>query len=297
MSDVLVVGMAAVDFIFEVDSMPHKAEKYVATNAKIVGGGGAANAACAIAALGGSAMLSARVGNDMVGRLIVDDLLNRGVDCSIIDVSDHGISSYSSVLIDAQGERQIVNYRGKGLSDDVSSIEHASPGAVLADTRWKAGAIAAMQLAANKNIPGVLDAEAPLDSEMLQLSSHIAFSRQGLESLGGDITHIAGIEEALRNVQDTYNGWVAMTDGSNGVYSLNRGQLVHQAAASVDVVDTLGAGDVWHGAFTYRLACGGDEKSAVDFANAAASLKCTKAGGGRVSPTASEVERFLSSIR
>lgn len=294
MPDVLVVGMAVVDFLFEVDSMPDKAEKYVASNAQIVGGGGAANAACAIAALGGSALLSARVGNDMVGTLILDDLQARGVDCSIVEVSDHGISSYSSVLIDAEGERQIVNYRGRGLSDDVSEIERATPKAVLADTRWKAGAITAMQLAKKKNIPGVLDAEAPLDPEILKLSSHIAFSRQGLESLAGDLSHGAGIEAALRQVQDTYSGWVAMTDGANGVYSLHKGQLLHQVAATVDVVDTLGAGDVWHGAFTYRLACGSDERSAVEFASAAASLKCTKPGGGRVSLTASEVERFLS---
>ena len=70
MPKVLVVGMAVVDFLFEVDSMPDSAEKYAASGASIIGGGGAANAACAIARLGGDAMLAARIGADMIGQLL-----------------------------------------------------------------------------------------------------------------------------------------------------------------------------------------------------------------------------------
>ena len=87
MMNVLVVGMTVVDFVFEVDSMPTAAEKYVASQASVVGGGGAANAAVAIANLGGRAMLSGRIGEDMVGDLIVNDLQSRNVDCSLLQLS------------------------------------------------------------------------------------------------------------------------------------------------------------------------------------------------------------------
>jgi len=293
MPKVLVVGMAVVDFIFEVDSMPHSAEKYAAGGASIVGGGGAANAACAIAKLGGNAMLAARVGADMIGQLIVEDLENYSVDCSLINTSEEGRSSYSSVLIDKNGERQIVNYRGACLSDNVDLIEQSKPDAVLADTRWKAGAEAALRLASKNNLAGVLDAEAPLDTDLLQLASHIAFSRQGLQSIAGELNSHSSIESALRDVEKKYSGWVAVTDGGAGVFSLNDGQFVHHPTSVVEVVDTLGAGDVWHGAFAYALACGHNETLAVEFANATATLKCGKAGGGRACPALAEVERFV----
>jgi len=293
MTKVLVVGMAVIDFIFEVESMPDSAEKYAASGASIIGGGGAANAACAIARLGGDAMLAARIGADMIGQLIVEDLEKYSVDCSLINTSEEGRSSYSSVLVDSNGERQIVNYRGAGLSDNVDLIEQSKPDAVLADNRWKAGAKAAMRLASNNKLAGVLDAEAPVDTDLLQLASHIAFSRQGLQSIAGELNCYSAIESALRDIEKKYSGWIAMTDGGAGVFSLNDGQFVHHPASVIEVVDTLGAGDVWHGAFTYALASGHNETIAVEFANATATLKCGKAGGGRACPDLAEVERFV----
>jgi len=293
MTSILVVGMATVDFLFDVDAMPVKAEKFIARDAQIVGGGGAANAACAIAKLGGNAMLAARVGEDMIGKIIVEELKQNSVDCSLLVSVDTARSSFSSVLLDTHGERQIVNYRGCDLSDDVSAIYAADPAAVLADTRWTDGTIAAMKLAREKNIPGVLDAEAPCDPEAMALASHIAFSRQGLESLAGSLRNVSDIEAALRKVAKSYPVWLAMTDGENGVYMLSSVGFLHQPAAKVVVLDTLGAGDVWHGAFTYWLGCGNSENESVRFANAAATLKCSRPGGGRSCPEFAEVMALL----
>jgi len=293
MTSILVVGMATVDFLFDVDAMPVKAEKFIARDAQIVGGGGAANAACAIAKLGGNAMLAARVGEDMIGKIIVEELKQNSVDCSLLVSVDTARSSFSSVLLDTHGERQIVNYRGCDLSDDVSAIYAADPAAVLADTRWTDGTIAAMKLAREKNIPGVLDAEAPCDPEAMALASHIAFSRQGLESLAGSLRNVSDIEAALRKVAKSYPVWLAMTDGEYGVYMLSSVGFLHQPAAKVVVLDTLGAGDVWHGAFTYWLGCGNSENESVRFANAAATLKCSRPGGGRSCPEFAEVMALL----
>lgn len=292
MPSVLLVGMAVIDFLFEVESIPRASEKYIAHAADIVGGG-AANAACAIAKLGGHAVLAARVGDDFIGNRILEDLRHHSVDCSLIKVTRGARSSYSSVLLDKSGERQIVNYRGSGLSDDVSDIESVGPAAVLADTRWAVGTLAAFKVAKNSNIPAVLDAESPIDPVMLELASHIAFSRQGLESLVGAIRSTDELKSGLRKVAEKYTAWLAVTDGANGVFSINRGELFHHAAIPVKVVDTLGAGDVWHGAFTYRLACGYDENESVMFANVAAALKCARPGGGRVCPDSEEVQSCI----
>ena len=61
----------------------------------------------------------------------------------------------------------------------------------------------------------------------------------------------------------------------------------------VEVLDTLGAGDIWHGAFSLGLAEGQDEIDAARFANAVAALKCTRLGGRAGSPTRSEVTTFM----
>lgn len=301
MKRVLVVGMAVIDFVFEVDTMPDRAEKYIASEASVVGGGGAANAAVAIANLGGTAMLAGRIGRDTIGDLILADLQARNVDCSLLQRTADARSSYSSVLIDAAGERLIVNYRGGGLLDDATAISQLQqtksqrPAAVLADTRWHNGVVAAMQLASALGVPGILDAEPPLDPELLKLASHIAFSREGLVSLTSD----NDLPRSLLQVQSRYNSWLCVTDGANGVYHLANGEVQHVPAPEVSVVDTLGAGDVWHGAFAYALAeqpppTSQSLSAAIQFANAAAAITCSRAGGGRVSPTRAEVDAFIA---
>ncbi len=283
------VGLAVVDFLFEVDSLPRLAEKYIASNAGMVGGGGAANAAVAISNLGGHARLAARVGDDLFGKLIIEQLHEQGVDCSLVQQSPAARSSFSSVLINNNGERQIVNYRGSHLSDDVSVLESLQVDAVFSDTRWSAGTIAALQLAVKSNVPAVIDVEAPVNLEALKLATHCAFSMQGLTALTG----LENPREALPAARPHCSGFICVTDGEQGVYYLQGKKVRHVPAYTIKAVDTLGAGDVWHAAFCYALAEKQTEPEAMRFANAAAALKCMHKGGGRASPDLSKVQQFI----
>ena len=125
MARVLVIGVAVVDFVFQMDALPTEARKYRANHADIVGGGCAANAAVAITRLDGDALLGARLGADPLGNLILSDLRAEGVDTDLVQQTSDARSSFSSVYIDAKGERQIVNLRGENLSTDVGWIETA----------------------------------------------------------------------------------------------------------------------------------------------------------------------------
>ncbi len=284
MARVLCVGIAVVDFVFRLDALSDKPEKMRASDAEIVVGGCAANAAIAVSRLGGKAMLAARLGDDQIGDLIVSGLEAEGVDCTLVDRASGGRSAFSSVYVDATGERQIVNFRGAGLSDGAGAIPGAPDiDAVLADTRWTSGNRAALDLARSRRIPGVLDAEAPIDPGLLDAASHVAFSRQGLASIAE-----GSPADAIGRV--ALDGWACVTDGAEGVTIRGGG---HVPAMRVDVRDTLGAGDVWHGAFALRLAEGADEEDAVRFACAAAALKCTRFGGGKGCPDRAETEHFL----
>ena len=290
MASVFITGMAVVDFVFSVDEMPKQAEKYRADNAVVVGGGCAANAAVAIARLGGQATLATRLGSDQLGDLIVADLEKENVQTQFIRRIEGGRSSFSSVYVDKVGERQIMNFRGADLGNDAGWLKNApKTGAFLADSRWVEGAVKSMELARQQNVPGIVDAEDPVDPEILKLASHVAFSRQGLTGLTGE----EELAKALIDVDRQIPGWVCVTDGSHGVYSVNAGQIEHFPAYPVSVKDTLAAGDIWHGAFALSLAEGATESDAIKFASAAAALKCTKRGGREGCPDRPTTEQFL----
>ncbi|MEM9013180.1 MAG: PfkB family carbohydrate kinase [Pseudomonadota bacterium] len=290
MPTILVCGSAVLDFVFRMDRMPERAEKYRAEAAEIVGGGCAANAAVAIAHLGGTAHLIGRRGEDVVGRMITADLKMEGVDTRLFRAFPGGRSAFSSIYLDAAGERQIMAFRGSGLPSDAAWIAEAPvAAAALTDTRWPEGAAALMALARARSIPAVLDGEAGDDADpALEAASHIVFSRQGLRAYAGTDDIGAGLIAARAR----YGGWVAVTDGGAGVFYLADG-VQHVPAFPVEAVDTLGAGDVWHGAFTLALAEGRDEGQAIRFASATAALKCTRPGGRLGTPKRAEVEAFL----
>ncbi|OUS08455.1 hypothetical protein A9Q96_03145 [Rhodobacterales bacterium 52_120_T64] len=290
MANVLITGMAVVDFVFLVDEMPTLPEKYRANDAAIVGGGCAANASVAIARLGGHAALATRLGSDQLGDLIVADLINENVDLQFVQRIEGGRSAFSSIYIDKSGERQIMNFRGTGFGDDAEWLQCAPKSdAYLTDSRWVSGAIETMKLAQLHNVPGIVDAEHPVDPELLKIASHVAFSLQGLIGLTGE----GDVAKALHKVNDEFPCWVCVTDGANGVYSINAGQLEHFPAYTVTIKDTLAAGDIWHGAFALSLAEGKSEGDAIKFASAAAALKCTVHGGREGCPDRSTTEQFL----
>ena len=290
MARVLVIGVAVVDFVFQMDTLPSEARKYRATEADIVGGGCAANAAVAVARLGGDALLGTRLGADPLGELILSDLREEGVDTRLVQQTSGARSSFSSVYVDAMGERQIMNYRGADLSTETGWIENApNIDAVLADTRWTAGAISALNLARQRGVPGIVDAEAPMDNSVLSAASHVAFSRDGLMSFAPN----TDLQSALRIAAGKLDAWVCVTDGENGVLFAGHECIEHVPAFSVDVKDTLGAGDIWHGAFALALSEGRDAPYAIRFANAAAAIKCTRFGGRNGTPTRAELDRFL----
>lgn len=288
MARIYVLGMAVMDFVFDVPAFPDQAQKYRATNAVLVGGGCAANGAYAVAKLGGDAVLAARFGDDQVADLILSDLTASGVDVTRCHKANGGQSSFSSVLVDATGERQIVNFRGSGLTEETSWIAPDAD-AVLVDNRWPAGAATALAWAKSKGVPGVVDAEAPVDQSSIQDASHVAFSMQGLSAFTGSNETEVGLKIAATKL----DAQVCVTDGERGCFWLSDGAVAHVPAYPVNVRDTLAAGDIWHGAFALRLAEHADMVSAISFANATAALKCTVFGGRAGCPDRSRVEAFM----
>jgi sulfofructose kinase len=163
--------------------------------------------------------------------------------------------------------------------------------AVLGDTRWQAGSAHMFRLARAAGVPAILDGDrAPREHpELLELATHVAFSTQGLRDLTGSDDPHAGLE-ALPPA----GSWSAVTNGAGGVFFREASAIAHEPAFAVEAVDTLGAGDIWHGALALALAEGQGEREAIRFASAAAAIKCTRFGGRDGAPRRAEVEAFLA---
>ena len=296
MALVLCVGHAVQDFVFAVPRLPDRGEKYRATGFETVGGGPAATAAVAIAKLGGRPRLAARVGDDAIAGVVVDELARYGVDCALVRRFGGCATSLSAVMVDAAGERMIVNHLDPRLpreADWLPDPAELGVAAVLGDVRWPEGSAVALARAKAAAIPAVLDADRPIpaDGALLRTATHVAFSADGLADYAAE----ADPARALERVGPTLDAWSCVTAGADGVYAWDprRRRLDHQPAFRVEVVDTLGAGDVWHGAFALALAEGRAEPEAVRFAQAAAALKVQRFGGGTGAPTRADLEAFL----
>ncbi len=289
------VGITVMDRIYYVEGLPTEGGKYVAKRYTEVGGGPAATAAVAAAKLGAQVDFIGRVGDDDTGNSLLAELESLGVNTRYTRRYHDAKSSQSAIMVDAQGERIIVNFPSPDLLPDadwLNEIDFSQWDVVLADVRWHDGAKRAFTLARQQGVMTILDGDVtPQDiSELVALSDHAAFSEPGLMRLTG----MKDRDAALKQAQTLTNGHVYVTRGSEGCDWIQDGLLQHQPGFTVDVVDTTGAGDVFHGALAFSLASGTSMTDAVRFASGVAALKCTRPGGRAGIPDCDQTRSFLS---
>lgn len=296
---VVCAGMGVYDYVFRLEDFPRPGEKKRAREFTAVVGGGAANAAVAIARLGGrprfAAPLGGPAGIDAAGDRILRDLAANGVDCSGA-VRLAGVSSpISAILIDASGERMIANYRADRLTEiRVSDPDALVAGAdaLLVDNRFSEFVLPICQAARARGIIVVLDGDRSTreDDPLFAAASHIVFAADGLRATTG----CDDLGDGLRRIAAVTSAFVGVTDGPRGALWLERGAVRHMPAFPVAAIDTLAAGDVFHGAFALSLAEGQTEVDAFRFAAVSAAIKCTRFGGSEGAPKRAEVIEFLA---
>ena len=289
------VGITVLDRILRVKALPKSGGKFVASDYFEIGGGPAATAAVAISRLGMPVEFIGRVGTDDVAEAMFREFDHYGVGRDHVHRIERAASSFSAILVDDEGERMIINYQAKDLLRDpdwLKEINFAQFDTILCDVRWIEGAKHALEQAKALGIPSVLDADTTHGDigDLVALADHVAFSEPGLSNF----TQVETLLDGLHVAQTKTGGKVYVTAGSQGCYWLENGDLNHQAGFKVDVVDTTGAGDVFHGAFAFALAKGMDTASTVAFASAAAALKCTRIGGREGIPDHDVVQAFLA---
>lgn len=293
---ILCAGITTFDNIFRVDEIPTHGTKIRATGLVRTIGGMSANAAIAVARLGGQASLWTRIGDDQEGARVRDDLREEGVDTRHVASLPGAATPVAAILIDAAGERLACPYFDPALGDDATWLPLARIGdydLVMADVRWPTVAAAVLGAARAAGVPTLLDADiAPPDTlrDLAERADYPVFSRAAVQCLG----HTGDIAAAAASLAAQLPGTVGVTDGAAGCVVVTADGPVHVPAFTVTATDTLAAGDVFHGAFALAVAEGRSVTAAARFANIAAALKCRHFGGIQGAPRRAEVDAVLA---
>ena len=310
--DVVAQGLVVWDEMVWVTNLPGREGAAVALRQDADGGGMAANFSVALARLGAKAGLIAALGDDPVGRRIRDRLQQEGVDTSRLYIRPDTGSTYAIVYIDPQATRTGVLYNlDTILSLRCREIEMhgdylACARVFFTDQTPPDAAIAGARLARQQGKTVVTDMQVGLDQSVglgitaekvravLEYSDIFVPSRQGLTSL----MEIADVSAALDVACHCYpDKTVVVTLGAKGSLIGRGEQRIAIPAYPVEVVDTTGAGDVYHAAFVYAHCLRGwGLEQAGHFASAAAALKCTHTGAQKGTPTLEAVRSFFPKV-
>ena len=287
---VLTVGALALDTIFRFEHLPTTPGKYLPLETVQVAQGMATAQAATIVRLGGRARLWASIGDDATGERITDDLAAAGIELGALRRVPGATSGFSSIFMDRAGERIIVPHYDAAIRTRPDAVPDLSDvSSISVDVRWPDAAEIALHAARDLGVPGILDVEAaPEDvlDRLVPIASHLIASQPGAFALTGE----PDPAKAVAILAGSHAEFVAVTAGERGVYWPGG----HQPAFKVAALDTLAAGDVFHGAFAYGLAEGWEIAPTIRFASAAAAIKCTRFGGRIGAPTRLEVDAFLT---
>lgn len=294
---ILCIGIPVRDLTFRVEAVPEHGSKANATHLAEICGGNALNAAIAIARLGGRVAFAGPMGDarETSSDFILEQMTAEGIETRHIVRVPDAATPVSAIIIDASGERTLTIYRDPALwSVKLPDADEllADCQAVLVESRCGSFCIDLCNEARRRGIPVIVgvDRAMALSDGLLTAASHLLFASEQVQETAG----IADDGEALKRLAQLTPAFLAATRGPRGTIWLNEaGVLEETPAFPIEAVDTLGAGDAFHGAFTLRLAEDGGVREALRFAAATAALKCTRHGGGPAAPQRVEVEEFL----
>jgi len=282
MAEVICVGSAVLDQVYDVPALTNGVGTLFAYAYRQAGAGLAADAAVAAARLGGSAVLWARLGDDETGDLIVADLQRRNVDtASLLRVSG-AQSPLSSVVATADGQRQATRFDGVGLpvaTDWLPLGRLQDTSAVLAESLWHEGAMAVLERAREHRVPGILAIGETLNPTPVTLAStarFVLFAEAELHRFADANDTSAALVTAAQMT----GALVGVTSGFDGFRWCEPDSAPQSMPPlAIDLVDTAASWDSFCGAFALAI---GEEKpieTAIAFALTTAGLTCETRGG------------------
>ncbi|MGO8749747.1 MAG: PfkB family carbohydrate kinase [Thermoguttaceae bacterium] len=305
--DVLGLGAVAVDEILYVDEYP-PAESKVRVRERVRQCGGLTGTALVAAARQGARCAYAGLlGDDELSLFVIDAMAREGIDFRHAVRRSDARPAHSTIIVDrSHGTRTIFASLGGVLGPDrelPSADVIRSARVLLVDHHGVEGTLRAVRIARESEVSVVADFErdpGPPFGALLAAVDHLIVSERFARQWTGRADAAAAVESLWHADRRA----VVVTCGSQGCWYRNRqtaagaeslplGATVHVPAFPVEVVDTTGCGDVFHGAYAAALAAGATVARCVALASASAALKATSRGGQAGVPRREPVEEFL----
>lgn len=289
MADVCGVGLNATDTVIRLPHFPAFNSKVRVESAEISCGGQVASAMVACARWGLRTRYAGKIGDDAAGELQRSEFARAGVESHLIRVKSCA-SQGSFILLDKKsGERTILWQRDDRMELRPRELRRewvTNARALLVDGHDTAAAAQAARWAREARIPVTADLDNlyPGVEKLLQNVDYAITSKEFPARLTGE----KNLPKALRQIQREYkNLVVGATLGSDGVIAWDGSEFNYRPAFRVKVMDTTGAGDIFHAAFAYAQLARRDLPAMLEFSCAAAALNCTAVGArGGIAPLA-----------
>jgi sulfofructose kinase len=294
------MGIIAVDEVLVVDAYPPPDTKTRVESWERHGGGLAGTALIAAARLGARCAYAGVLGEDELSCWSIENLEAAGVDCSRALRIPQARPFHAVIVVDQTAHTRTILFTQEGTEPrPVESIDEeflVETGVLLIDHFGVDAMLRAAKIARQLGVPVVADIERddePNTHELVRTVDHLILSWD----FAARFTGASRPEDAVQQLaSDTQRACTAVTAGRDGAwYATDQegGSIDHLPAFAVDVVDTTGCGDVFHGAYAAALAGGWEIRRSLQFAAAAAAIKATRPGGQQGAPDRATVERFL----
>ena len=296
--DAVGIGLNSVDQFCVVREHPKANTKSGILEMAREGGGQAATAMAALARLGLRAAYIGAVGDDEAGAFSLESLKTEGVNVDGVVMQKGRASQFALIIVQQEGDEEEKGSRTILWRSEVS----LAPGDVREDV-VRAGRslhldghhieaeILAARWAREEGAPVFLDAERAPEGieELIGLTDYL----MAVEDFPALLTGVSDHHEALRLLHAMGPKVVGVTLGAHGALAYDGARFYESPGFHVDVVDTTGAGDAFHGGFLYGVLRKMDLEDTLRFANAVAAMNCTALGGRAALPRLNEVEAFL----
>jgi sugar/nucleoside kinase (ribokinase family) len=279
--DLVGVGLNATDTLISLTTYPARGSKVEYRNAAVLPGGQAATTVIACQTWGLSTRYVGKLGEDDAARLHRDAFARAGVEAQLTIVPG-GVSPQSLILVDEGGERTVLCRRDERLLLQPGDLRRewiVNARALHVDGYETAAATVAAGWAREAGISTIADLDDLYEGveQLIENIDYLIVSRDFPCRMMDD----SNLESALRRLQLRFGcRLTAATLGEDGVLAWDGSEFHHRSAYRVPVVDTTGAGDIFHAGFIYGLLRGWELDRQLDFSCAAAAMNCM-AGGAR----------------
>ena len=301
---IVVLGGINMDLIGTALRLPTLGETVLGDGFYTAPGGKGANQAVAVARMGASARMVGRVGSDVFGAELLDNLRACGVDVNNVMEDVDAASGVAMILLNESRQNHIVVISGANMRCDdtqVDAVASALEGADALMLQCEIPAAISLQAARIAKEMGVRVVWDPSPVENFPPEAYAVVDvltpnqTEAAQLTGIDVTDAASAEAAARALIERGVGAVVVKMGEAGAFYLSDGKSGYVPSYAVQAVDTVAAGDAFGAAMTCALAEGKPMGEAATYAAAAGALAVTKPGAQEAMPSRAEVELLLSS--